>query len=85
MELEALGSPGHREGGLTTADITFVYTIARVAEMLGVDEEQLHDISLGLEPEDGCLWIYDTDDRQTLAFTRTGVEQLEEIIADEKR
>jgi hypothetical protein len=25
-----------------------------------------------MEPEDGCLWIYDTDDRQTVAFTPMG-------------
>jgi hypothetical protein len=67
------------------AAISSVQTIARVAEMLGVDEERLQDLSLGLEPEDGCLWIYDTDDRQTLAFTRDGIERLEELIADERR
>ena len=67
------------------AAISSVHTIARVAEMLGVDEERLHDLSLGLEPEDGCLWIYDTDERQTLAFTRDGIERLEELIADERR
>ena len=38
------------------AAISFVYTIARVAEMLDVDEERLDGIALGLEPEGGRLW-----------------------------
>lgn len=37
------------------AGISFVFTIARVAEMLSEDEEWLHDLSLGMDPEDGCL------------------------------
>jgi hypothetical protein len=55
-----------------------VFTIARAAEMLGEIAEQL-------EPEDGCLWIYDTDDRATLGFTERGIESLKELIADQKR
>jgi hypothetical protein len=38
-----------------------------------------------LEPEDGCLWIYDTNDRQTVAFTDYGLDCLRELIADYKR
>ena len=30
------------------AAVSFVYTIARVAEMLGVDQERLDDLALGL-------------------------------------
>jgi hypothetical protein len=67
------------------AAISFVYTIARVAEMLGVDEERLDDIALGLEPEDGRLWIYGPGEEATLAFTRAGVELLEQLIADQGR
>ena len=65
--------------------ISFVYTIARVAEMLGVDEERLDDIALGLEPEDGRLWVYGPGEEATLAFTRAGVERLEQLIADQGR
>ena len=46
----------------------YVYTIARAAEMPGEDEEWLHELAEQLEPEDGCLWICDTDDRDTLGF-----------------
>jgi hypothetical protein len=67
------------------AAISFVYTIARVAEMLGVDEERLDDIALGLEPEDGRLWVYGPGEEATLAFTRAGVERLEQLIADRGR
>jgi hypothetical protein len=52
---------------------------------LGEDEEWLHELSDQLEPQDGCLWIYDTNDRATLAFTERGVEGLKELILDQKR
>jgi hypothetical protein len=58
---------------------SYVFTIARAAEMLGEDEEWL------LEPEDGCLWIRDTDDRATLGFTDRGIESLKELSLDQKR
>jgi len=67
------------------AAISFVYTIARVAEMLGVNEERLDDIALGLEPEDGRLWVYGPGEEATLAFTRAGVELLKQLIADQGR
>ncbi len=61
------------------------FTIARVAELLGENEEALLELADQLEPEDGCLWIYDTDDRATLGFTMRGIESLKELIADQKR
>jgi hypothetical protein len=67
------------------AAVSFVYTIARVAEMLGVPEERLDDLALGLEPEDGRLWVYGPGEEATLAFTRDGVERLQELLADEGR
>ena len=62
-----------------------VFTIARAAEMLGENIDLLDEIAEQLEPEDGCLWIYDTDDRATLGFTERGIESLKELIADQKR
>jgi hypothetical protein len=38
-----------------------------------------------MEPEDGCLWIYDNDDQQTVAFTPAGMEYLRELLAEYKR
>jgi hypothetical protein len=62
-----------------------VFTIARAAEMLGEAEEWLQELADQLEPEDGCLWIYDTDDRATLGFTERGIEGLKELSFDQKR
>ena len=64
---------------------SFVFTIARAAEMLGEDEEWLEELADQLEPEDGCLWIYDTDDRATLGFTERGIECLKELSLNQKR
>jgi hypothetical protein len=62
-----------------------VFTMARVALMLGEDEEWLHEFAEQLEPEDGCLWIYDIGERETLGLTERGVESLKELILDQKR
>jgi len=64
---------------------SFVYTIAYAAELLGEDEEWLRELAEQLEPEDGRLWIYDTDDRATLGFTERGIESLKELSLDQKR
>ena len=61
----------------------FAFTISRAAEMLAEDEQLLWD--LADEMEDGCLWIHDTDDQQTIAFTPAGMEYLRELLADYKR
>jgi hypothetical protein len=66
------------------AGIPFVFTIARVAEMLGEDEQCLHELSMGLDPEDGCLWVLDVGDREVQAFTEYGIECLRQLIADQR-
>jgi hypothetical protein len=60
-------------------------TIRRAAEILGEDETLLWEIASDMEPEDGCLWIDDTDDQQTVAFTPAGMEYLRELLAEYKR
>ncbi len=52
--------------------------------MLGEDEELLWDIATDMGPEHGCLWIYDTDDRQTVAFTPDAMEYLRETLPEYK-
>ncbi len=37
--------------------ITAVFTLAAVAETLGASEDLLHDLSIGMEPEDGCIAV----------------------------
>ena len=64
---------------------SFVDTIAYAAELLGEDEEWLLKLADQLEPEDGCLWIYNTDDRATLGFTERGIESLKELSLYQKR
>jgi hypothetical protein len=59
-------------------------TIRRAAEILGEDEELLWDIATDMEPEHGRLWIYDTDDQQTAAFTQDGIEYLREILPEHR-
>ena len=86
MEL-ARGTRGRRpcHGSLTMAAPSCVFTIARAAEMLGEAEEWLHELADQLDPEDGRLWIYDTEDRATLGFTERGIECLQELSLDQKR
>jgi hypothetical protein len=60
-------------------------TISRAAELLGEDEELLWDLADQMEPEDGLLWIYGTDDQQTIAFTDPGLEYLRELLREHKR
>jgi len=57
-----------------------VFTIARVAEMLGEDVDWLSDVALEMDPEDGCLSVYDVNDEGTTAFTKFGIENLKELI-----
>ena len=64
---------------------SYVFTIARVARMLGEDEALLEDIASHMDPEDGCLSVMDLDDEvSTTAFTPLGVENLKELLADLK-
>jgi hypothetical protein len=63
-----------------------VHTVARVAKDLGVDEDLIHELTLGLEPEDGVIWVYGVDDGDgTLAFTDEGVEEVELLLAEYNR
>ena len=62
------------------AAITHVSTIARVAEILGEDEELLHDLSIEMEPEDGVIHVYGIGDDYTPAFTDFGIETLRELL-----
>jgi hypothetical protein len=75
---------GHQPGRLTMAGISFVFTIARVAEMLGEDEEWLREISINMDPEEGHLWVMGIGEDQCPAFTEYGVECLRQIIIERR-
>ena len=65
------------------AGIPFVFTIARVAEMLGEDEEWLREISTNMDPEESHLWVIGAGDGCP-AFTEYGIECLKQIIIEER-
>jgi hypothetical protein len=64
------------------AAIAHVFTIGYVAEMLGEDEDRLHELSIGMFPEHGCLSVYNGKDDAVTAFTDQGIEWLKQIITD---
>jgi hypothetical protein len=70
-------------GSLTMAAISAVFTIGYVADLLGEDEDWIFDLSINMFPEDGCLWVYGVGEDGVPAFTRDGIENLRQIIADE--
>ena len=79
MALEARRRAAGRSG-LSMAAIGHVFTLARVAAMLGEDEDWLHEISTEMEPEDGALSVHGPGDESTPAFTEFGLENLRELV-----
>jgi hypothetical protein len=71
-------------GSLTMAAISAVFTIGYVANLLGEDENWIFDLSINMFPEDGCLWVHGVGEDGVPAFTRDGIENLRQIIADER-
>jgi hypothetical protein len=55
-----------------------------VANMLGEDEDPLSELSIDMFPKDGCLRVYGVGEDGVTAFTRDGIECLQQIIADER-
>ncbi len=63
-----------------------VYTVGSVAKRLGIDEDLIHELTVGLEPEDGVIWVYGLDeDDGTLAFTDDGVEEVRLLLEEYRR
>jgi hypothetical protein len=73
-----------QSGSLTLAAITAVFTINHVAKTLGEDEDWLHELSIDMFPEDGCLHVYGVGEDGVTAFTPYGIDCLKQIIADER-
>jgi hypothetical protein len=64
----------------------YVFTIRRVAKMLGEYGVLLHEIGMDMEPEEGRLSVLDLDDdASTVAFLRFDIENLKELLADRKK
>jgi hypothetical protein len=84
-ELEIRRDPSRRSGRLTLAPVNKVHrvtTLARVAEMLGEDEELLWDLADEMDPEAGLIWVYGTGEiaEGVMAFTDFGIETLTDLI-----
>jgi hypothetical protein len=71
-------------GSLIVAAISAVFTIGYVANLLGEDEDWLFELSIGMEPEDGSLWVHGVGEDGVPAFTRDGIDNLRQIIADKR-
>ena len=83
MELDAEGFRHGCRGSLTLAPVNkvhHVHTFARVAEMLGEDEEWLWEVANEMDAEDGLIWVYGPGDDGVMAFTEFGIETLAGII-----
>jgi hypothetical protein len=84
VELDTHGIHSRCHRGLTVAPVNkvhCVHTIARVAEMLGEDEDWLWDVATEMDAEDGLIWVYGPgDDDSVMAFTDFGIDTLTGII-----
>jgi hypothetical protein len=88
VELAVREAAAPDRGGLTMQrnKVHHVHTVQRVAKDLGVDEDLIHELTLGLEPEDGVIWVYGVDDDDgTLAFTDEGVEEAQLLLEEYSR
>jgi len=62
-----------------------LYTLKYVADMIGEDEDFLHECSIEMFPEDGCLSAYNNFPASELTehivlFTEGGIDNLKYII-----
>jgi DNA invertase Pin-like site-specific DNA recombinase len=69
---------------LEAGDVLMVTRLDRLARSTR-DLLNTHELAELLDPEDGLLWIYGTEDRDTLGFTERRVESLKELSLDQKR
>src|SRR5664280_1268542 len=79
LELATAQGAG-QSGGLIMAGTSYVFTITRVAKMLGEDEDWLQDICTEMDPENGRLTVLGPGDEAITAFTRFGVDNLTELV-----
>lgn len=80
MELDA---GDRRHGSLSVSQVNkvhHVHTIARVAAMLGEDEDWLWDVAVEMDQEDGLIWVYGPGDESVMAFTDFGIETLTGLV-----
>ena len=64
--------------------VSRVFTVNRVAKLLGKPEEVLEAMADTMDTEDGCLWVVGVGEHDILAFTHDGIENLRELLDDAK-
>jgi hypothetical protein len=87
MELEGLAprNPCRRSGlNMQRNKVYAVTSIATVAQQLGVGEDLLHEISIGMEPEDGVIWVYGIGEDSIMAFTDEGIDELKNLLENHR-
>ncbi|MDA0223758.1 MAG: hypothetical protein QNL16_06210 [Rhodobacterales bacterium] len=57
-------------------------TIELVGEMINEDPDLLRQISVKMEPEDGCVAIYGKNDENIIAFSDFGIETLVNLLKE---
>ena len=66
---------------------SMVFTARYAASRLGVDIDVIEELAGQMAPEDGCLSVVDSFDEMAdsvTAFTRQGLEYLEELLDDRR-
>lgn len=61
-----------------------VTTVDRVAADLGETVDKLYDVALGMDTEDGVIWVYGLGDVEVIAFTDFGIETLAELLKEHR-
>jgi len=81
--LEGLAQRGIHRGRRLNMQRNKVYAvtvIAAVAKKLDVNEDLLHELSVGLDTEDGVIWVYGIGEDAIMAFTDDGVEEIKNLL-----
>lgn len=61
-----------------------VSTLTLVARQLGVDQDWLAEVAIGMEPEDGLIWVHGPDDDSIMAFSEDGIDTIQDLIREHK-
>ena len=71
------------------AAFSYAYTMRLVAEMLGESEDDIYEMTISMEPEDGVFGVIDKiegDNTESLTvFTDEGIDNLRGLIFEAKR
>lgn len=57
-----------------------VKTIDRGTAELGESVDQIFELAINMESEDGVVWVYRPDNDSVMAFSAFGIQNLREII-----